>query len=270
MDGLPPPAAHVAIDSRAWTQTERIRWPSDDPYVLIYIGASEARDPLLRVSRDHHEFRMGQLGNSLVVVMGLEPGIVGGDQAWSFLAAHESFHLAAQYYGARIPFTYADIDERLVRTYSMDPRLAQIYDAVDEMHRDVSAGNALPSCEQFATAFTLMDSEAQTYFTYKAFWEWPAEFYAYNASFKGSLAEYEEFRARLFADDAGYRLFTSGVKVAEMVESKLGRAAWQERAVQGESILAMFSTAYGCGIELDESFAVTVKHLELPAAKPRQ
>lgn len=265
MDGLPPPVAQVAIDSAAWTQTDRIRWPSKDAFVLVYVGASDSRTSLLRVSRDRHEFRMGQADDHLVVVLGLEPGITGGEEALDFLAAHESFHLAAQYYGSRIPFSYIEIDERVVKAYSMDERLSRIYDAVDEMHRSATGGNTSPACDELAAAIGSMEGGARTYFTYKAFWEWPAEFYAYTTAFKGSLAEYESFRSRLFADDVGYRLFTSGVKVAEMLESRLGRNAWQERAVRGESMLAMFSEAYGCGLQLDESPTLTVLNLELPA-----
>ena len=177
---------------------------------------------------------MGQEGNQLVVVLGLAPGITGGERAWDFLAAHEAFHLAAQYYGARIPFAYLEIEESLVKTHAMDPQLLRIYDAVDELHRSAGDGTAI-SCDQFSAAFRSMDQGAKAYFTYKAFWEWPAEFYAYKTSFKDSLSDYEEFRAELFSDDAGYRLFTSGVKVAEMVEVKLGRSAWQQRAAEGES-----------------------------------
>jgi len=264
MDGLPPPSAHIAIDPVAWTQVGRIRWPSRDRFVLVYDGESRSDVPLLRVSGNHHEFRMGQAGNQLVVVLGLVPGITGGKKAWDFLAAHEAFHLAAQYYGAQIPLAYLEIEEPLVRAYAMDPRLSRLYDAVDELHRSADGGGAAVSCDQFSAIFRSMDQGARTYFTYKAFWEWPAEFYAYKTSFKDSLPEYEEFRSALFPDDRGYRLFTSGVKVAEMVEGKLGRTAWQQRAAEGESILAMFSAAYGCEIELDESFAVTVQRLDLP------
>lgn len=264
MEALPPPTAYVAIDEVAWAEVKRIRWPSGKPYVVVYEGSSDSSIPLLRVPSRHHVFRMGQHDDRLVVVMGLEPGINGGKAAWDFLAAHESFHLAAQYYGGRVPSAYIEIDENLVKKYSADHRFEEIYDAVDEMHRSVQAGTHAPPCERFSNAYRALDDGAKIYFSYKAFWEWPAEFYAYKAAFEGSLAEYEVFRARLFADDAGYRLFTAGVKLAELVELKLGRPAWQGRAAQGESMLAIFSVTYGCEIKLDESFTVTVDRLDLP------
>lgn len=264
MEALPPPAAYVAIDPVAWTQAPLIRWPSADKHVFVYEGSSKADVPLLQVAPDRHEFRMGQKNDRLVVVIGLEPGFNGGVNALRFLAAHESFHLAVQYYSAQVPLSYVGIERHLVEKYSDGSHFADIYAAIDEMHAATRSGVMSPSCRSFSAAYNSLEKEAREYFNQKAFWEWPAEFYAYTVAFNGVLPEYEAFRSHLFADDLGYPLFIAGVKVAELVEMKLGRPAWQERAVNGESMLSMFSSTYACEIELGESPAVTIDRLDFP------
>src|SRR5690606_16153836 len=263
MDSLPPPAAYVAIDPVAWTRAAGIRWPSGEATVAVFPGSSSSDHPLLRVPANEHVFRFGQLGDRLVVIMGLEPGYNGGSRGWDFLAAHESFRIAAQAYGTKVPFAYLSLDPELVRRYSPGPVFATFHDAIARMHAGMRATGKV-ECAALEDAFEALDDDARTYLTYKAFWEWPAEFYAYSVTFRSDPEAYEPFRASLFEDDTGYRLFISGVKVAELLEARLSRDEWQARAAQGESMLALLADAYRCRITLDESLAVTIQQMELP------
>lgn len=262
MHDLPPPAAYVAIDPVAWTQAKQIRWPSGEATVAVFDGSSGSDHEFLRVAHDRHEFRFSQRGDRLTVVMGLEAGLGGGQAGWNFLAAHETFHIAAQMYGAKIPFAYIDLDSRLLRQYASGADFAEFYRAIDTMHEGVRVPTADVGCGPVAKAYKRLDDIARTYFNYKAFWEWPAEFYAYSVAFHGGMDAYENFRGRLFTNDTGYRLFVSGVKVAELLEAKMGRDVWQARAVSGQSMLASFFEAYDCGVELDERPVLTIQRMD--------
>src|SRR5690606_11653343 len=77
---FPPPMAEVVIDADAWQHASRIRWPSSEQAVVVYEGTTDADSELLRVDAERHEFRFAQVGDRLVAVMGLWPGVNGGDR----------------------------------------------------------------------------------------------------------------------------------------------------------------------------------------------
>lgn len=261
---FPPPMAEVVIDADAWQHASRIRWPSSEQAVVVYEGTTDADSELLRVDAERHEFRFAQVGDRLVAVMGLWPGVNGGDRAREFLAAHESFHIAAQFYGGRIPLAYLEVDPILVRAYAEGRAFDGFYDAIDTMHAEVARGAEDVDCSALEETYAALEEGARTYLNYKIFWEWPAEFYSYSVTFAGRLGEYEAFRARLFPDDTGYRLFTAGVKVARMLEAKLPRAEWQAQVADGRSMLAVLAATYQCRLVLDEGPAVTVVRVGIP------
>src|SRR5690606_19942467 len=261
---LPPPVAEVAIDADVWLPASSIRWPSSEHAVAIYEGTTESGSELHKVAADRYEFKFIQVGDRLVVVMGLHPGLNGGRQAREFVSAHESFHIAAQLYGARIPLNYLEIAPELVATHAGAHAFEFFYDAIDTMHAEVARGAEDVDCSALEETYAALEEGARTYLNYKIFWEWPAEFYSYSVTFAGRLGEYEAFRARLFPDDTGYRLFTAGVKVARMLEAKLPRAEWQAQVADGRSMLAVLAATYQCRLVLDEGPAVTVVRVGIP------
>src|SRR5690606_9303053 len=129
MLALPLPVAQVSIDPEVWIPAAQIRWPSAEQTVVVLEGRDQAEADILRVVEGRYEFRFAQVDDRLVVIVGLGPGFAREPRAVEFLAAHESFHVAAQIYGAKIPVNYLDMDPELARTYTDGVAFEGFYDA---------------------------------------------------------------------------------------------------------------------------------------------
>lgn len=259
---LPLPVAQVSIDPEVWIPAAQIRWPSAEQTVVVLEGRDQAEADILRVVEGRYEFRFAQVDDRLVVIVGLGPGFAREPRAVEFLAAHESFHVAAQIYGAKIPVNYLDMDPELARTYTDGVAFEGFYDAIDVMHDGLAAGGKDAGCEALSRAYEELSEDARTYLAYKAFWEWPAEFYSYSIAFSARPNEYEGFRANLFRENAGFRLYTSGVKAAQLLEAKLARSEWQTRVANGQSMLSLLAATYNCEIRLQEQSPLTILRLD--------
>ncbi|KAF1690692.1 hypothetical protein CR938_01275 [Pseudoxanthomonas taiwanensis] len=133
----------------------------------------------------------------------------------------------------------------LVAACSGGHRFQALGDAIDGMYRDVAAGKAV-DCAAPARARAGLDAGARTSTT-RPSGAWPAEFCARSATFRGRLDRCGRFRAALFPDDTGVRLFTAGVEVATVIGARMPRAEWHPGLAAGRSTLSLFPEIHRCG-----------------------
>ena len=261
----------VSIDPTVWTQAHTIEWPGQDRTVTVLeLNRPEQTIPCAEIrrlqaakdSRESYSFRVGESCQKLFVVMDLSGGINGGTESLKLLAHHESFHIAAQMYGAKIPVEYLEIDPALTREFSRGDEFTEFYEDVEELTASILSGTP-SSCNKLESSYELLDARPREYLDYKIFWEWPAEFYAQQAVIPDDFERYQLIRSKLFAGgDPGYRLFLSGVRVGLALDTIAGRENWQSAVAEGHSMLNLLLSHSGCRAR-QPSPTVRMKHVEL-------
>ena len=259
----------IAIDPSIWVPAGEIAWPSAEKSVTVLdISRADPLDQcasLLQVPRGNsggHSFRMGEACQKLVVLMDLSGGINGGETALQFLAHHESFHVAAQMYGNRIPFDFLGLDPELVREFAGSPEFNELYGQLELLTTSIINGSSR-SCKGVELAYASLDERSRAYLDHKMFWEWPAEFYAQQVTFPGDFGKYQSFRSELFVGgDPGYELFISGVRAGLALDVLAGRANWQSDVAGGQSMFHLLMAHSGCQSRTFES-TVRMTRVEL-------
>ncbi|WP_162433959.1 hypothetical protein [Pseudoxanthomonas koreensis] len=243
----------VAIDPSIWTPAGAIAWPGQERAVTVvdtsqpdYAGQCASLLQIQRPNSAGYSFRMGEECQKLFVFMDLGGGVNGGEPSIWFLARHESFHIAAQMYGSRIPVDFIQIDPELVRDFSDGTEFAGLYHELALLTTSIVNGSPR-SCKSVELAYVSLSERSRTYLDYKIFWEWPAEFYAQQASFPGDFGKYESFRSQLYVGgDPGYELFVSGVRTGLALDALVGRSNWQSDVAQGQSMFHLLMAHGGC------------------------
>lgn len=258
--------ATVAIDSSAWTQASRIDWPGDDRLVTLVqphsLGGT-CWDGARLPDPDSYRFLMGEACGRLVVFMDLRLGLNADPRSLIFISQHEAFHLAAQMYGSVIPIDFVELEPNLAEENADGLAFSGLYSAIG---RSLDGGSG--SCSDVAAALRGLTESQRRYINYKAFWEWPAEFYAQQVVFAGDFDAYVGLRSELFAhDNSGYQIFVTGVRVGQQLDQKLGRAVWQEMVANGRSMLDLFLESGGCEAPA-RGPGVRFRKVELPSLEP--
>lgn len=256
-------ALALTIDPSIWTQAHAIAWPGPERTVTVLDAHQLApTDPCISKGKDlvpkseNYSFRMGEACRKLFVVMDLTGGINGGAEAVQLLAYHESFHVAAQMYGAEIPVELLEIDPDIVSEFSEGKYFADFYKQVDLLTSSIISGTPR-SCRDLESSYGVLSERARSYLDYKIYWEWPAEFYAQQAVRPHDFEGYKTLRSQLFVGgDPGYELFISGVRAGLALDIALGRSSWQTRVAQGQSMLHLLLSEGGCRAR---SFSPTVR-----------
>ena len=257
----------VSIDPSIWTQVDRIAWPGNERNVLV-LGPTTSRYvtecgvlDLAGASKAGYSFRLGEHCHRLIVFMNLSGGVTDQPRAEQFLSEHESFHVAAQMYGSKVPVEFMGVDPGLVRGFSGSDRFKNFYTSIEDLFASEMNGDEA-SCAYLEASYKALDPGAREYLDYKIFWEWPAEYYAQKAVFHDDFVGYSKFRSQLFSEgNDGFELFVSGVKTGMILDKVMGRERWQEMAAEGASMLDLLLGHYGCH-PIPRSLPVRMKRVD--------
>ena len=228
----------VRIDRDAWPAADTIRWPerSGETVRVYFSEAALVRDLGLdatqagRLSSRSSTLLLGEHDAKLVVL--LRDASLGIDPVRRFAAEHEAFHLAAQFYGLRVPATL------------LEPGDADDAGAVnafwDEVVR-VSRGQA--SCHDARERFMALGGPDRRHVLARAFWEWPAEYYA-RRTVLGDRPEqdYLALRARI---PSGKEYVAGGLALWALPTD--GPQDWRAKVAAGLNPVNALLEAGGCG-----------------------
>ena len=244
----------ATIDPSAWTQSSSIAWPGSSHAVMVMkpselwraSSCEQGRHQALQPKQPQYSFKLGEFCEQLVVLMNLDGGVKGGEIARWFLAHHESFHLAAQMYGSKVPIRFLEIDQGLVSDHAQGEYFSDLYSEIDLITDRILGGHPA-DCASLERSLSSLSDRSREYLEYKIFWEWPAEFYAQQIMFPGRFAEYKDFRQNIFVTgDSGSELFLAGVKTGLALDVLAEREAWQREVSEGWSMFDLLLSHCGC------------------------
>ena len=245
------------IDAEIWAPAAEIRWPGDRVGVRVYYAVDKlAADYGIAETRvqDPAQMRLGQLEDDLVVL--LPPGELPSGHVIDFASAHEAFHLAAQYYGARIR-TDKLVDMPVV---SDKDAVSAFWEEIESQASGALAGSGEIDCGRIRSAFDALDEIDKVYVLHRAFWEWPAEFYARVWAFGyGTGGAYPEARSMIRGDN---RVYTSGSTAMLYVHKRSADRSWQWEIASGRNAIDVFMRAGGCADIEGEGLSVRVKRID--------
>lgn len=260
----PMEKTRVEVGPAEWLPADTIAWPDPaDPVVHVYYDADQAVRELglppgaysvLRAGAG--EIFMGQQGNKLAVLF-QKPEFVADPEVRTFVALHEAFHLAAQFYGGGVGFsrttgTPVPEDDELTDAY-----WRAVERAVETPLKDGSSGH----CSLLEDRYQALSSSDQKFVVDRAFWEWPAEYFA-RSRIDGyaNPKRYYAIRTRM---ERGTNLYTVGSEAMGRVASiHGGDRSWQMRIADGESALNVVLDALGCPPVPDNIGLVKVEHVD--------
>lgn len=246
-----PAEAMVAMDQSVWEPSLRIRWPDpEDRQVHVFYAVGDAASALALSLEQTQKLRghnnaiwMGE-HNQRLAVMFHDELLVSDPTTRRFVTEHEVFHLAAQYYGVRVGMN------RLKSGQPEHPdEVSAFWDTV--LRTSLATGEA-SACGQLESRFSALSANDQNHVLQRAFWEWPAEFYARSRVFGlDNDARYLDFRRRLSPGDTLY--FAGGVAMAAMArDATQGDPEWQRRIEDGINPLNIVMESMGCQTFADD------------------
>jgi len=261
-----PAMERVEVTPAQWLPAANIAWPDPaDPAVYVYYTPDAAiRELELPASAEavlhagKNSIFMGQQGNKLAVLL-QRPGFVSDREVRTFIALHESFHLAAQFYGGAVGFsrtTGTSVPENKALT---DAYWHAVKQAVDS-----SVGTKNGHCSALADRYGALSDADRKFVVDRAFWEWPAEYFA-RSRIDGydNPGRYYAIRRRMSEGD---ELYVVGSEAMGRVASIYGEdRSWQARVASGESALNVLLDALGCPKVPDNPGLIRVDHVDFVA-----
>src|SRR5690606_36002145 len=186
-------------------------------------------------------------------------GFVCDREVRTYIALHESFHLAAQFYGGAVGFsrtTGTSVPENKALT---DAYWHAVKQAVDS-----SVGTKNGHCSALADRYRALSDADRKFVVDRAFWEWPAEYFA-RSRIDGydNPGRYYAIRRRMSEGD---ELYVVGSEAMGRVASIYGEdRSWQARVARGESALNVLLDALGCPKVPDDPRLIRVDHVDFVA-----
>lgn len=245
----PPPLKHV-LDETAWVVDHPVDWPGPDHSVLVYFDVVESTSicgrTLNRTAREalrrDSSALFGRACGHLVVLIEPLPESAGSGTR-RLLAAHEAFHVAV-HSNSLLPrldtaFFPGTPDAAEIRKIN---RLAR--DLVALFRREPASDEDV--CRRLTAGYRGLSPAGRAYFSYQSYWEWPAEFYMRETALGGRRFDEYVIERNALLPGAPAPLYVAGPLVMRSIERRMGRAAWQRRYVEGESILNLLAESVGC------------------------
>lgn len=207
---------------------------------------------------------MGQQGNKLAVLLQRQD-LKHDRELRQFLAWHESFHLAAQFYGNSVGFTRLRESSAPENPLKVSEYWRSILIAV----RNHVVSTDSPSCPLIQARFGSLSEADRNYVLDRAFWEWPAEYFARSQS--GGYENPGRYRAVRSKLSEGINLYVIGSIAMEHVARIHGtNREWQYRISDGESALNVVLDTLGCATVPDNPGMVKVDHVDFMATTSAQ
>ena len=264
-----PTESLVQIDPAVWVPASRIAWPDpSDRVVHVFYDARSAVDglslppsELRRLRSEVDGIRMGQAGSVLAVLF-QKPEFVADHEVRRFIALHESFHLAAQFYGGSVGFDRLDGGGA-----PEDPlKVGSYWQAILRAVMEPDAVIARLHCPLIRARFLALNENDRRFVVNRAFWEWPAEYYARRLT--GGYEAPGRYRAIRTRISRGANLYVIGSLAMGFVARIHGSDyRWQDRIAEGESALNVVLESMGCMPVADHpGGSVTVDRIDFIAA----
>lgn len=247
------------IDANIWHPATKIRWPGVDREVFFTTDLKYL-DPYLKQPVVRHfphgkkSFSMGRVENKLVVIAndaGKPLQALGND----FVASHESFHLAAQYFGAKIPTDLIGVE---VPMHIGTRRVERFWQSLIRVAKSPSNPS---NCRSVSSAYRALNTAEKQHVIVRSYWEWPAEYYSRKSQLPW-MSEAEYVRRRRAFDD-GYLPYVSGsIALMSLDQLKPNDPAWQYRIHDGEHPMTVLLTEHKCPALFKTQLALEVTNLE--------
>lgn len=241
----------VSIESAIWTQAAAIQWPSRERSVLFIHHEGELSEDVCslsvrqRISGFFEEtstkgLRIGEACGRLFVLF-KDRSLDRWPLALEFAAHHEAFHLAAQIYGSKVPIEFL-----AVRRQDVGPNANRFFQQVEGSVGERSEAIELAElCGILRNEYLTLPESERDRIDAVAYWEWPAEYYAYQAmaSRHDSFpSRYRSIRSRI----GSLAEYSPGVATGMLLDRELGRSHWQLRVAGGETMIQIAASL--CGI----------------------
>ena len=241
---------HV-FDETVWSSAS-IRWPSADQKVHVYFDQNSEHFvcPRLKVIAKKFYSNKDKYGNldygqncKKLIVLFNEPELNNLENFQPFLAAHESFHIAAQVYGGYIVLDNIYLDED---NYDF------LSDFVALLHQSLIKTNKNSVCYSITNFMDNLTENQRVILLHKAMVEWPAEYYSKQTIFGNDDKNYSKFRlntAEILSssvDKAWVEFYMAGHGVIKHIEKTLKTSQWQAKVTRDETLLDIYLKQQGC------------------------
>jgi hypothetical protein len=262
------PAVHkVQINPLIWVEASKLQWPGKNQYVNVVMGATsatticgksiskEVMEKLNSKNVSHAGLTFGVACRELWVLFpanDLKKMKVNAHQEKA-VAAHEAFHMAVQYFSSRKIRIERAMDYNYAMRLAM-PKKRETNNFFKKIS-DISKGKLGDSklhCSSLLASYREYDSWQIDYIRNRIDMEWPAEFYMREAYFLDESEEYEVFRNDLFKSSSeamlynGNIIYSAGTEAIKAIEQTISRKDWQNRYLQGETLLNIYFESIGC------------------------
>lgn len=259
-----PAMERVEVTPAVWLPAASIAWPDPaDPAVHVYYTPDAAIRELelpasvegvLHAGKD--SIFMGQQGNKLAVLF-QRPEFVSDSEVRAFIALHESFHLAAQFYGGAVGFSRTTGTSVPENKRSTDAYWHAVKRAVAAPMTETRSAH----CSLLEERYEALSDADRKFVVDRAFWEWPAEYFA-RSRINGydNPQRYHSIRRRMSEGD---ELYVVGSDAMGRVASIYGEdRSWEARIGSGESALNVVLEVLGCPQVPDDPGLVKVEHVD--------
>lgn len=235
------------IDPQIWSPAVDIRWPNpESKTVVVYYSADEVvekfglhREADLREKLSEPQIRIGEISGNLIVMVSDE-GLLH-DAIRVFVSVHEAFHLAAQYYGAKVGVNKLSPFPEIEHEHQVN----ELWSYIEHQSRSARISGGSVDCVGIMDRFSSLSEIDRAYVLHRSYWEWPAEYYARVYSFGYQDGDGYQAARRMIPGD--HYEYTSGSEALLYVNRIKGDDSWQMEISDGASSLDVFMDAAGCG-----------------------
>jgi hypothetical protein len=257
----------VKIDDRIWVETSKLQWPNKHQYVNVVMGATSAtkicgKSLSKSVIEKLNDKKNSQAGLTFGVachelwVLFPENDLKiwkTGSYQEKAIAAHEAFHLAVQMYSKR----RARMENAMDYNYVMQLHAAKKYETNEFFQKisDISkekSNNAKTHCDSLFGIREKYNELQIDYIRYQIGMEWPAEFYMREVYYADNKQEYAAFRNHIGKNSPEFIpynaniIYSAGTEAIKKIEQTVPRKDWQNRYLQGETLLNIYFESIGC------------------------
>lgn len=261
-----------SIDAKLWP-LKHIRWPSTDRKVHVYFDKNEQHiicpklKPIMnKFYADKDKFGNLDLGEycKKLIVLFNEPRLNKLNNFKEFIAAHEAFHIAAQFYGG-----YIILENMFVK----EPNYKFLSDFVVALRQSFKEKSKYLKCKTVTNYIDKLTNNQRIILLDRAMLEWPAEYYSKQVIFGDNDKDYYKLRyeieEKLSEEDPAWTdFYTVAHDVIEEIEKADSSSNWKIRVTKDETVLDVYLKQNNCKTYSHSFNKVRIFSKRLDAERP--